>query len=111
MDTNKIKVIQNIDGYGKRQMEGEFQMDILKGMVGDGNAKITLGSTQSDKDFGNGVETFISVTLTCNQDVATIEKALDIVKTFLNERLPTIHSEGLAIWAQQKALNNHVMKA
>jgi len=111
MEVNKVKITQKIDGFEPRQIEGEFKMDILKEMIGDGNAKITVGNSQTDKDFGNGVETFVSVTLTCNQDLVTVAGAIDIAKSFINERLSTIHSEGLAIWAQQKGLNNQVMKA
>ena len=108
---NKILIMQRFDGCEPRKFEGEFIMDLLKEILGDGNLKITLGRTFSDKEFGNGGETFMSVTITCNQDKGTALTAADIARQFINEQLPRLHTEGLAIWAEQKMLNKQVMKA
>lgn len=111
MHINSIKINQILSDGTVQKFEGELQMEILQEIIGDGNTKITLSNSQSDKDFGNGVETFLSVTLTCGQNKKDIEIALDIARSFINEKLPTIHSEGIGLWAQNKVLNKEILKS
>jgi hypothetical protein len=63
--------------------EGEAQMtqqqtDAYQGLVGGGQAKITVTKELSEKDFGNGGSCMVSVTLTCDQSYATIHQAVQL---------------------------------
>ena len=53
----------------------EGHMDKAKRLIGDGQAEVSVGTDMGEKDYGNGFGVFVSVKLTCNQDVTTIEKA------------------------------------
>lgn len=62
----RIKIQHTLPDGTILKHEGEFEMDQLHNLIGDGNMKVTFGNTQSDKAYGNGCETFISVIVTCN---------------------------------------------
>ena len=51
--------------------------DEVQDMVGDGNAKVSVSFGMSDKDFGNGFDAHISISLTCDQDREMIEFAYE----------------------------------
>lgn len=53
-------------------------MDEFKSIIGDGLAKVSVAVDLSIKDFGTGASAMCSVTLSCNQDGATIERASQI---------------------------------
>jgi hypothetical protein len=52
------------------------QQDKYKTIIGDGLAKITVGSDFSEKDYGNGGGVMVSVTLTCDQSDEKINAAI-----------------------------------
>lgn len=89
--------------------EGAIEMDTFRKLLGDGQAKVTLSESFGDKSYGNGVETFISIQLTCDQDVEVMNDALVQINRFINERLPTIHSEALAVWKRDEPLNRDII--
>ena len=72
------------------QEEERFQMpDEFKKLQGDGAAEISVALSYSDKDYGNGFEARVSVTLRGSQDAKSLDKlnqlALDRAATFLSE--------------------------
>ena len=56
----------------------EEDLDAITSLIGDGNASVTPGVELKTSDFGNAAMVSCYVRLTCNQDTATIEKALDL---------------------------------
>jgi len=53
-------------------------MDKAMKLIGDGKAKVAVGTDMGEKDYGNGFGVFVSVELTCNQDLKTITKAHEL---------------------------------
>ena len=104
-----ITIFHNLPDGTQLKHEGAFEMDQLKNLIGDGNTKITFGSTEADKVYGKGADTFVSVTATCNQDLVTIQKVGNILKEFVLSFLPGAHSEALATWRQQQGLNESII--
>jgi len=51
------------------------QADQYKGIIGDGQASVTVSRNLSQKDYGNGGDVFVSVALTCDQSQAGIQEA------------------------------------
>ena len=47
-------------------------------IIGNGLARVTVSADFGIKDFGTGASAMCSVSLTCNQDVTTIERAAKI---------------------------------
>lgn len=107
----KLKINQTMPDDSIRTYEGELNLDLLKNLIGDQCAKITYGATQSDKAFGNGSETFISITVTCNQDQKTMDQVLSIVTNWVHTHISALHSEALAIWKQNNDLNKSILGA
>ena len=56
----------------------ERLMDDFKNIIGDGNAKVNVSVDMGIKDFGTGASAMCSVSLTCNQDYETIQKAISL---------------------------------
>jgi hypothetical protein len=52
------------------------QQDRYAAIVGNGLAKVTVGSDFSEKDYGNGGGVMVSVTLTCDQSEAMTNSAI-----------------------------------
>lgn len=50
-------------------------MDQIQQLVGDGKARVTVSADFGVKEFGTGASAMCSVSLTCNQDLQTIEQA------------------------------------
>jgi hypothetical protein len=59
--------------------------DELRALVGDGNAKIVVGMDLKESDYGTGFSAFVSVTLTCNQDMETIWLAHGLAEKLASE--------------------------
>lgn len=53
-------------------------VDELAVLIGNGLAKVTVSADMAIKDYGSGAGGMCSVTLTCNQDEKTIEKAISL---------------------------------
>ena len=51
-------------------------MDAYESVVGNGLAKVSVSADMGIKDFGTGASSMCTVTLTCNQDEKTLERAL-----------------------------------
>ena len=56
----------------------EDVMDAYEEVVGNGLAKVSVSADMGIKDFGTGASAMVSVTLTCNQDLKTIERTVDL---------------------------------
>jgi hypothetical protein len=72
-----------VDKDGNQIISAQYQveykdishMDEIKQLVGDGLARVTVSTDFGIKEYGTGASAMCSVSLTCAQDVATIEKA------------------------------------
>jgi hypothetical protein len=53
-------------------------MDEFKNIIGDGMAKVSVSVDLSIKDYGTGASAMASVTLSCNQDMQTIQRASEL---------------------------------
>jgi len=53
-------------------------MDEIAKVAGDGKAKVTVSTDFGIKEFGTGTSAMCSVSITCNQDEASIDKAIGI---------------------------------
>lgn len=53
-------------------------MDEIQQIMGNGQARVTVSADFGIKEFGTGVSAMATVSLTCNQDTATIERAAKI---------------------------------
>lgn len=70
---------------GSEISEGEVpmtqqQQDHYKSIIGDGQARITVGRDLSDTDYGSGGKAFVSVSLTCDQSSAGISGAIQLAQ-------------------------------
>ncbi len=54
------------------------QQDQLKALVGDGQARVSVGRDLANKDFGNGGGVLVNVTLTCDQSQGAINAAIGL---------------------------------
>jgi len=64
-------------------LEGEVpmsqeQQDYYKGVIGDGQARVSVGRDLSELDFGSGGKVFVSVSLTCDQSQAGVTQAIQL---------------------------------
>ena len=72
-----------IDKTGNQVISSQYQiaykdiplMDEIKQLVGDGLARVTVSTDFGIKDFGTGASAMCSVSLTCGQDIQSIERA------------------------------------
>lgn len=80
-------------------------MDEIKQLIGDGNARVTVSADFGIKDFGTGASAMASVSLTCNQDQQTIERAAriagDLARDFAQEQRARAEQELEAIRSQR----------
>ena len=53
-------------------------MDEIAKIAGDGKARVTVSTDFGIKEFGTGTSAMCSVSLTCNQDEASIDAAIGI---------------------------------
>lgn len=79
-------------------LEGEVpmsqaQQDAYKGIIGDGNAKVTLSRELSESSFGNGGKVFVSVTLTCDQSQQGLSAAVSLAQSCADHFIWQHHAE------------------
>lgn len=67
--------------------EGDMNMssDAIASLIGDGKARITVSIGLDDKNFGFGATGHVSVSLSCNQDEATIKDAAGVARALAEE--------------------------
>lgn len=96
----KETITYTFDDDVPRQLMDEYQQ-----LVGDGKARVTVSADMSLKDFGKGVSSMVSVSLTCNQDQQTIQRALGlaghVARWFAKENRQLADNELQTIAAQQ----------
>jgi hypothetical protein len=56
----------------------QVQQDYYKDIVGDGQARVTVGRDLAEKDYGNGGGVFVNVSLACDQSQAAISQAIQL---------------------------------
>lgn len=53
-------------------------MDAYEQVVGNGLARVSVSADMGIKEFGTGASAMVTVSLTCNQDIKTIETAVTL---------------------------------
>lgn len=56
----------------------EEVMDAYQALVGDAKARVTVAADMAIKNYGTGAGAMVSVSLSCNQDEDTIDKAIQM---------------------------------
>lgn len=64
-------------------LEGEVpmsqeQQDQYKAVIGDGQARVSVGRDMSDMNYGSGGKVFVSVSLACDQSAAAVQYAVGL---------------------------------
>lgn len=111
MQNGTISVVQKFPNGTVRNHQGELQMDEFKSLLGVENGEFTVGHTFSDKVYGNGVETFVSLTLKCSQDAKKFYEGITKAHNFILQYLAPLHSEGLATWKRDEEINRDIIGA
>lgn len=53
-------------------------MDAYQQLVGDGNAGVSVSTDMGVKKFGSGAQAMVTISLTCNQDLQTLQQAAEL---------------------------------
>jgi hypothetical protein len=53
-------------------------MDAYEQVVGNGLSRVSVSADMGIKDFGTGASAMVTITLTCNQDQNTIDRAVTL---------------------------------
>ena len=81
-----IKIAVHRFASSNGQVEDQFSNDTIppeeymraaEKLLGDGQARVSISKELSTKDFGSGFGAHVSISLACNQDDDTIEKAAE----------------------------------
>ncbi len=54
------------------------QQDVYKSLIGDGQARVSVGREMSESDYGSGGKAFVSVSLACDQSANGISGAINL---------------------------------
>lgn len=80
----KVTITRTINDKEKNVFEQSFgdlpekHMDEYKKIVGDANAHVSASADMAFKEYGSGAGAMVTVSLACNQDLESIEKAVDL---------------------------------
>lgn len=74
----------------------------IANLVGDGNAKVSVSFGMSDKDYGNGFDAHVSVTLTCDQDADIIGFAYEAASGVASYMLLHAASQARQLWEERE---------
>ena len=61
--------------------------DELRSLLGDEKAQVSYSMGYADKDFGNGFDVRVGVTLTCGQSADEVQAALTVASELVGEAL------------------------
>lgn len=80
-------------------------MDELQQIVGNGLARVAISADMGIKDYGTGAGALATVSLTCNQDMKTLERAAELAgelaRGFAQEQRQRAENELQSIIAQR----------
>jgi hypothetical protein len=78
-----------IDGKTTRDIyEGEVPKemdDYAKAVMGDGQARVAVTTDMGFKDYGNGVSVSVTLSMSCNQDVTTVNNTVQFLGSWSRE--------------------------
>jgi hypothetical protein len=81
-------------------------MDAYQQIVGNALARVSVSADMGIKDFGTGASAMVAVSLSCNQDGATIQQAIQmagqLARGFANQQRAAAEAELEAIISQKK---------
>lgn len=64
-----------------------MSVDELTALLGDEKARVTFSQELSDKDYGNGYNVRVGVTLTCGQSMDEVQSAVFAAAELVSETL------------------------
>ena len=67
--------------------------DEIKKLVGDGEARVSVSTKLDDKDYGSGFGTFVTVSLTCDQNSDSLDDAFVIANALSSEYADQAYDE------------------
>lgn len=111
----KLTVHAKVDEMGITKehsvYEGEVpmskqQQDTYKALIGDGQAKVSVGRDIAEKDYGNGGGVFVNVTLTCDQSQAALNQAIQFAYQLADGAVWHYQSQ-----VKQELLNRGILKS
>jgi len=113
-ETPKLSADMTIEQKGQPAIHYQFTgevpkevMDAYEQVVGNGLSRVSVSTDMGIKDFGTGASAMVTITLTCNQDAKTIEKAVELAGTlargYANENRQRAENELSSIIEQKKA--------
>ena len=76
--------------------------DEIKDLVGDARAKVSVSLGMSEKDYGNGFDAMVSVTLTCDQDREIIGFAYSVASDLAQEICEDAYSKAQTMYNEKK---------
>jgi len=74
----------------------------LQRLVGDAKASVTVSREISDKDYGSGISAHVSVSLSCNQDQATVVDAFNAAKELSGTMVEDAFNEAAESYTQNR---------
>lgn len=75
---DKVRTLFHYEGDLYQDPELKGMMDQYQEIIGDGKARVGVTTDFAVKDFGNGISTMVSITLSCNQDQQTLQRGLEL---------------------------------
>lgn len=97
--------------------EGEMPQEVydqLAPLLGNGHGRVAVGTSMAIKDFGNGPDVSVSISLDCNLDAQTMSQAATIAgqwaRHFVKEQLAIAKQEydELAAALDPKKAQQHI---
>ena len=74
----------------------------ISDLVGDARAKVSVSYGMSDKDFGNGFDAHVSVSLSCDQDEDIIGFAYEAASVVAQEMVQEAILEAKGLYEKYK---------
>ena len=74
----------------------------IHNLVGNGDAKVSVSMGVAEKDFGNGFDVHVSVTLTCEQDDDIIGFAYEAASDIASKMIIDSKTRAQELWEAEQ---------
>lgn len=83
---------------------GDLNMPLedIKALVGDGGAKVSVSMGMSDKDYGDGFDVHVSISLTCDQDRDVVGFAYEAASDLCSEIILDAKDRVRELWNSEQ---------
>jgi len=78
--------------------KGRNMADDLKEIIGDGLGRISAGLGAGEKDYGNGVDVSVMVSLTCDQSREGLTEGFELASQLGEFFTETLFNRGIEMW-------------